>query len=296
MGRPTSGRGLISGLRLGLLAGLLAACPAAGAEFDKVVPVRPPTRLDVRQFGGEVVVRSWGRNDVRVRATHFQSDRIDVESKEHVLSVRARATLGAPHAIDLTLDVPAWMPVSVVGTYVDVSVTGTAAAVSAETVRGDVRVKGGRDRLTLKTIEGQVILEDAEGTAILTAANNGIRVSGFAGDLQATSVNGSVRLERVVSRSVEAGTVDGDISWTGALAGGGHYRFGTHGGDVDVALTGTVDAAVTVRAFDGRFSSPLAPPGAGPWRKRTGFVLGTGSSSLDLETFRGSMTLRRPEA
>jgi hypothetical protein len=289
MGRPTSGRGLL----LGLVAGLLAACPAAGAEYHKVVAVRPPTRLDIRLFGGEVVVRGWDRNEVRVRATHFQSDRIEVESTGRTLSVTARATVGAPHAIDLTLDVPAWLPVSVVGTYVDVVVTGTAAAVLAETVRGDVRVRGGRDRLTLKTIEGQVTLEDAEGVALLTAANNSIRVTGFAGDLLATSVNGSVRLERVVSRSVEAGTVDGDISWAGALAAGGRYRFGTHGGDIDVALTGSVDAAVTVRAFDGRFSSPLAPPGAGPWRKRTGFVLGSGSSSLDLETFRGSITLRR---
>jgi hypothetical protein len=288
MRRPTSSCGVV----MGLLAGLLAACPAAGAEFDRTVAVRRATSLDVRLFGGEVIVRGWNRNEVRVRATHFQSDVIEIVPQGQAMSVRARATVGAPHGIDLTLDVPAWMPVTVVGTYVDVSVTGTAAAVSAETVRGDVRVRGGRDRLTLKTIEGQVTLEDAEGVAVLTAANNDIRVTGFAGDLLATAVNGSVRLERVVSRSVEAGTVDGDISWAGPLAADGHYRFGTHGGDIDVALTGTVDAAVTVRAFDGRFSSPLAPPGAGPWRRRTGFVLGAGSSSLDLETFRGSITLR----
>lgn len=282
-----------AGVLLGLLLGVAAAVPAAAAEFDRVVPVQPATKLDVRLFGGEVVVRGWNRNEVRVRATHFRTDVIELTSAGRALSVRARARVGAPHAIDLTLDVPAWMAVSVAGTYVDVVVAGTRAPVSAETVRGDVRVSGGRDRLTLKTIEGRVSLEDAEGVATLTSANNDIRVARFTGDVVATAVNGSVKFEQVVSRSVDAGTVDGDISWDGALAPGGHYQFATHGGDVDVVLQGTPGATVTVRAFDGRFSSLLAPPGSGPWRRRSSFVLGAGASRLDLETFRGTMTLRR---
>lgn len=292
------------------------ARPAAAAEYDRSFAVQAGMQLAVRLFGGEIVVRAWDRDFVRVRATHFATDSIDVRTNGRTMSVRARATVGRPHAIDLTIDAPSWMPLAVAGTYVDVSISGARASVSAETVRGDVRVRGGLGTISLKSIEGQVVLEDAAGSASLSAVSNGIRVRRLDGDLVAVTVNGSVTLEDVRSRSVDVGTVGGDVSWKGPLAAAGRYQFATHGGDIDVSLGVDANATVAVRMFDGHFRSaypvqpmPAASGAAVPsaarnvasdgvssvrktGKSRFTFVLGSGAAHLDLETFRGTISLR----
>ncbi len=274
--------------------GLFAARSAAGAEFNRSFAVRPGTRLDVRLFGGEVIVHAWEQDRVRLRATHFTTDTIDARIDGSTLAIRARAKVGSPHAIDLTIDVPSWMALSVSGTYVDVSVTGSRADVSVDTVRGDVHVTGTAGAISLKTIEGDVTLEKAAGRATLTAVNNGIRVVGFDGELVASTVNGAATLEAVRSASVEVGTVGGDISWNGPMNPSGRYQFATHTGDIDVSLGRDPSAAVSVRAFDGQFRSayPVKTPEAGGQRKRFTFVLGSGTAHLELETFRGTISLR----
>lgn len=279
-----------------LCAWFMVATAAAGAQFDRTIPATQGSRLDVRLYGGEVIVRVWDRNEVRVRATHFRTDEIDLRTIGQIVQVRARARAGAPHAIDVEIDVPAWMDVAIAGTYVDVSVSGTRAPVKAETVRGDVAVKGGAGNIALKSIEGDVVLEGGEGRAELSAVNNGVRVTGWKGDLFAETVNGSVTLESVQSTSVEVGTVAGDIRWDGPMASQGHYQFATHDGDIDVTVGERDNAAVSVRSFDGHFrcAFPVKVPDEPARRRRFSFVLGTGTARLDLETFRGTISLRRP--
>jgi hypothetical protein len=288
-------------VRVLLLCGGLSlpiAARAAAEQYDHSIPVRPGATLDVRLFGGEVVVRGWNRDVVRVRATHFSTDAIDVQVDGQQVNVRARAGRGAPHAIDLDIDVPVWMGLSVAGTYVDVSVTGTHGSVLAHTVRGDVRVKGGRGAISLRSIEGEVVLEDAEGRADLSAMNNGIRVTGLNGDLFAETVNGNVTLRRIQSMSVVVGTVGGDVAWDGPMARDGRYQFATHDGDIDVALGDRDDVTVSVRAFEGAVHSAFTlketnPHGQG---KQLSAVLGSGATHLELETYRGTVSLRRVTA
>jgi DUF4097 and DUF4098 domain-containing protein YvlB len=277
------------------LAALASVRPCQAEEFDKLVAVGRGTRLDVRLFGGEVTVRGWSRDEVRVHATHFRTDAIEVRPAEGSLTVRARSQQGPPHAIDLAIDVPVWMPVKIVGTYVDVSISGTKAAITAETARGDLRVQGGVGAITLKSVEGEVVLQGAEGKAELHAVNDGVRVTGFRGDLLIDTVNGSVKLEGTHCSSITVGTVGGDVSWDGPIADGGRYQFATHYGDIDVQAARSENVTVAVRAFDGQFRSRLpAPtvPAASGRQRRVRFVLGSGSAHLDLETFRGVISLR----
>jgi len=240
-------------------------------------------------------VRGWNRDQVRVQATHFRTDTIDVRAVGRAITVRARARLGTPHAIDVDIDVPVWMAVTIAGTYVDISVAGTRADVTAETVRGDVKVTGGVGAMTLKSIEGEVVLDGGEGRADLTAVNNGVRVTGWRGDLLAETVSGSVKLQGLQSTSVEVGTIGGDVSWDGPMSEHGRYQFATHDGDIDVTVPARDNAAVSVRAFEGHFrpTFPVQLPGDWARRKRFTFVLGTGTARLDLETFRGTISLRR---
>ena len=279
-----------------LLLSVAATRPVAGAsEFDRTVPVRPGMRLDVRLFGGEIIVRAWDRDMVRVRATHFSTDTIDVRTEGPAVAVRARARSGTPHAIDFVIDVPDWMAVSLAGTYLDIRVDGTRADVSAETVRGDVRVTGGEGRLVLKSVEGEVVIERGRGRAEVRSVNNAVRVLGMEGDLVAETVSGSVKMQGVDGRSVVVSTMSGDISWDGPLAPSGRYQFATHDGDLDVTLPDTAAANVSVRSFDGEVHTtfPVKLPDGTSGRKRFGFALGNGGPVLELETFTGTISIRK---
>jgi len=252
-------------------------------------------RLDVRLFGGEIVVQAWDRDAVRIRATHFSTDTIDAKAEGQAITVRARSRAGRPHAIDFRIDVPAWMAVSLIGTYLDVEVQGTKAGVTAETVRGDVVVRGGAGELRLKSVEGEVVLEGAKGRAELSAVNDIVRVTGFEGDLLVDTVNGSVKIQGVNARSAAVSTVSGDIAWDAPLAPSGRYELATHDGDIDVTLAETASAAVGVRAFEGHVRStfPVKLPDGNAARKRFTFTLGGGGPQLELETFTGTISIRR---
>jgi hypothetical protein len=276
------------------LAAVALANPSSAADFDRTVPAARGVRLDVRVFGGEVVVHAWDRDAVRVQATHFRTDDIDVQSANQVIAISAHSLRGTPHGIDFDIHVPAWMPVTITGTYVDITVEGTRAPVSAQTVRGDVAVRGGADTLLLKSVEGEVTLEDARGRADLTAVNNGIRITRLQGDVVAETVNGSVKLQAVAAASVEVSTIGGDISWEGVMAPGSRYQFATHSGDVDVSLGGAADVTVSARAFHGlvRSTLPVPLPDRVAAGKKATFTLGSGAARLDLETFSGTISLR----
>lgn len=278
-----------------LLLSMLAAAAAHAEQFDRTVPAARGTRLQVRLFGGEVVVRAWDQEAIRVRATHFRTDTIDVLTEGQTIRLGAKSSQGVAHAIDFDIDVPSWMAIDIRGTYVDITVDGTRADVTAETVRGDVKVKGGAGVVSLKSVEGEIVLEGAQGRASLSAVNNDIRVTALNGDLVADNVSGAVKLQGVTARAVEVSTVSGNVSWDGALAAQGRYQFATHSGDVDVTLGEQADATVFVRPFDGHFRAtfPLKLPAEAAAGKRFNVVLGKGAARLDLETFSGTISLRR---
>jgi hypothetical protein len=276
---------------------MLVAGSAGAEQFDRTVPASRDTNLKVRLFGGQVIVHAWDKDAVRVRATHFATDQIEVRAEGRTIGVGARARLGTPHAIDFTIDVPAWMAIDLAGTYLDISVEGTRAAISAQTVRGDIEVKGGAGTIVLKSVEGEVVLEGALGRAELSSTNNGVRVTALDGDLLAETVSGSVTLRGVAASRVDVSTMSGDIDWDGTMKEGGQYLFATHDGDMDVRLAERASATILVRAFEGdvRSTFPLQLPDAAARRKGFTFVLGSGASRVELETFRGVITLRRPQ-
>jgi len=68
--------------------------PENNPRTDQTVDVTKGTRLVLSNNAGEVVVRSWDRDQVRVQATHSERDRIDIQNAENTLRVRARTAHG----------------------------------------------------------------------------------------------------------------------------------------------------------------------------------------------------------
>jgi putative adhesin len=261
-------------------------------DTDQTVPVSKGARLSVNSFGGEVQVRGWDKDAVRVQAYHNTRTRITIRHSTPGVSVTSS---GMPSAVDYDISVPAWMPVKVEGTYIYIAVEGTQADISAETVRGDIVVKGGAAVVTAKSVEGEVILENVRGKVSASSINQGVTVNGAAGELTAETVNGHIALNNIDSTSVEVASVNGNIRYDGSAPANGRYRFSTHNGNISVGVPENASAAFMVRTYNGNVRTDLQVQGGGEVRRgqRTTYTLGSGSAEFDLESFGGTIQLRR---
>jgi hypothetical protein len=74
------------------------------------------------------------------------------------------------------------------------------------------------------------------------------------------------------------------------------YRLTTHNGQVAMALPEKANVTLQVRTYNGSFRSsfPLKIDEEQNRRKRFTLTIGTGSAHVDLESFGGTIALRRP--
>jgi hypothetical protein len=263
-------------------------------QTDTTVPVRAGMRLDVDNFGGEIVVRGWNQNSVRVQATHSSRDRIDVSAEHTTVSVKAEGRHGLAQIVEYQITAPAWMPLNLHGVSTDIEVDGTQAAVTAETVNGELKVRGGSGQLSLKSVQGAVKLQNAKGHIDVYSVNEGLTLENVSGDISAETVSGDVTLEGIESANVEVSTVSGDVHYDGTIKDGGHYRFATHNGDVTLAVPERANATVSVSTFNGDFDSCFPVSVTNTTKHRFSFTIGSGSARLELETFNGDIKLCRP--
>jgi DUF4097 and DUF4098 domain-containing protein YvlB len=283
---------------------LALAAPMAAAQerpkrepaTDRTVPVTRGARLAINNFAGEVVIRTWEKDSLRVQAAHSSRVTIDIQTTPTTIAVRARGSGGPQGGVDYEITAPTWLPVKVSGQFLYVGIEGAQNEVSAETVRGDIVVKGGSGFVTAKSIEGEVIVEDAKGRIVASSVNEGIRITGSSGEISAETTNGDIVLTKVDARSVQVATVNGDLRYEGSVVSGGQYRFATHNGDITMVLPENTNATFTVRTYNGDFHSNLPVKSAGDIRRgrRATYVLGNGGAEIELESFGGTIRVRRP--
>jgi len=263
---------------------------------DTTVAVQQGARLDVNNFGGEIVVRTWNQNNVRVRGSHSSRTHVEVSSSASTVMVRTEGRRGPPSIVDLDITVPVWMAMNLSGTYTDISVDGAGGAISAESVQGDIEVTGGTGSISLKSVEGGVTLSKTKGRIEVNSVEGDISISEAVGDITVETTDGDIILSKVDAANADVNTVDGDITYDGSLKAGGSYRFATHDGDIAAVIPPTANVSGSMSTFDGDFDASFTIDTVRAGKHRITFTIGRGSNParLELETFDGDIKLRRP--
>ena len=263
---------------------------------DTTFAVPNGTRLDVNNFGGEIVVHTWNQNQVRVRASHSSRSWVNVSMSTSTVLVRTEGRRGPPSIVDLDITVPAWMGMALGGTYTDIRVENAGGSVSAESVQGDIEVVGGTGNITLKTVEGGVTLSKTKGRTEVNSVEGDISITDASGDITVESVDGDITMVRIDATNVEVNTVDGDIVYDGTIKSSGSYRLATHDGDVTIVIPSTASVSGSVSTFDGDFDASFPVDTVRAGRHRFTFTAGRGGNpaKVEIETFDGNIRLRRP--
>ena len=272
--------------------------PESSPKSDQTVDAVKGTRLVLSNNAGEVVVRSWDQDKVRIQATHSARDTVTAETADMTLRIRTRSTRGPSGLVDYLITVPKWMPVNLSGTYLDATIEGTTAEVTVETVHGNARVTGGNGSVTVRSIEGIITIDKVSGRVQATTVNEGIRVTNSTGDITAETTNGDIVIDNAQTSNLEVSTVNGDVTFNGTIRDNGVYRLTTHGGDIRVGLGGATNATIFVRTFQGDFTAdfPIQLPDGQTARsgsKRFNFTLGNGSARIEVQSFNGDIVLAR---
>ena len=91
-------------------------------------------------------------------------------------------------------------------------------------------------------------------------------------------------------------TVNGDVIYEGTVQDGGRYLLSSHNGNITFAVPQGSNATLSVATFAGEFEAdfPVTLTEASSGGKRFSFVLGSGSARVELESFGGTIHLRRP--
>src|SRR5262245_40369984 len=177
-------------------------------QTDQTVQVAKGTKLEVRNFSGDVAIKAWDKDAVRVEVSHSDRETIDIKQTDQTLAIRSHSRMGPARSLDYTISVPPWMAVTVNGNYTDVTMNGVGGDVTVETIGGDVKVIGGNGFVSLKSMQGEISLEKAKGRIDVRCVNEGIHLADLSGDVAAETTNGSIILDRIDSGNVDVYTVN----------------------------------------------------------------------------------------
>jgi hypothetical protein len=280
-----------------LTGALLTLAPVQ--DTDTTFAVDPSERLSVSNFSGEIIVRTWSRNEVRIRAEHSRRDGIVVDQVSGGFLVRAQSwrrwaddfdveihedevhveydSPRSPSIVEYEVTMPATMALELSGPFTDVAVYGAEGQVLIKVGEGDVDVIGGRGRVTIRAVEGDVTLNDAAGEIQVTSIDGDVTVENSSGNLTVETTDGEIKLGNVQSANVEALSVDGDIWFAGTMAPQGLYTFNTHDGDVTVLIPQNSNVQITLPE---RIRGP-----------HISFTLGTGGAPMEIDAFDGDIGL-----
>ena len=243
---------------------------------------------------GEIIVRSWDRPQIQVRARSERSV-VRLDATPTRVSLDLSRPRGGDTRFELT--VPVGVRVSARATNGDISITGTKGGVEARTQSGDLNVADVGDMIDLGSLSGDISGRGLAGSVDVNAISGDVVLSDVKGDVEATSVSGEIELRNVTARYVRARSTSGDITYDGVIDSTGRYEIGSHSGSVYLTIPQNTGALVTLSTYNGAIESPdfpitLKPGEHGVGTKRFTFEIGKGDARISAESFSGDITIR----
>ncbi len=275
---------------------LTLSAPVAMEQPDTTLRISRGTNIEINSMTRPVLLRTGAGDQVRVvgaRAVISGSN----------LEVDASSPFGRGTG-PISVTVPTWATVEVDAMNASITIEDAPERVLASTLNGRIESRGGRGTLTLSTMAGAISVKDFAGTRLSVDAVSGeIVVDGATGTITVEAVSQGITLRNIRSSNVTAETTNGRVHWEGALDPRGRYTFATHNGEILLFLPDNVSARIRGSMFNGSFESalPATTQGLDPSRRDREIMLGRdftatigkGEANVHVETFNGSIRIRR---
>jgi DUF4097 and DUF4098 domain-containing protein YvlB len=292
-------------------------------QFSRTAHLGASGEFHLSNISGNIVVKAGSGNEVRIEAVKRVRARDDAEAKRQ-LGLLDITVAERPERVEVRTIYPR-NERRFNGTVEYTVTVPYGARVNLKSVSGDVKLSGVKGDAHAESVSGSVFVESASRVALAKSVSGDVQILAVApdGDVTASSVSGSVSARGLKIKSLDAGTVSGDVILTkvacgrayvrsvsgnlefaGSLARNGRYEMKSHSGNVRLALTGDVGFEIEASSFSGTVRSDL------PITLRTGHSdddsrgrrlnravrgqYGDGSAILEITTFSGNVAITKP--
>jgi DUF4097 and DUF4098 domain-containing protein YvlB len=266
------------------------------ARIDTTVTVGANAVVYFALNGGEVVVRAWDRNEVRVSA-ELEGGRLDFEASP------TRVAIGDAHGSSgdarFEVTVPRTARVAIEGTNAEIAITGVKGGVEIDNANGDVRLVDVGGLVKAELMTGELHISGGDGEFRCELASGDVVVEDVSGRIQVETVSGDIVVRRARARELRLETTSGSVSYDGSVQGDGQYEMSTHSGDVRLRLPEGTRARLEAETYNGEFTSDFAvtmTPAAGSSirQRKYQLLVGDGQGPLiRLASFNGDIHLGR---
>jgi DUF4097 and DUF4098 domain-containing protein YvlB len=284
----------------------LAAQRAGRVELDSTFAFSANGIVDIRGHSADVVVSTWNKSQARVVVVpgDLEYD-TDLSSSRLRVEFRSRRGRSYDDGGRVSVTVPVGTRVDVNAVSGDIEIRGTRAEVVAGSTSGDVTIDDAVGRVEASSVSGDVTIQRvSNGTVRISSVSGDVVVKNVDGLVSAETVSGDVNVSDAKSSDVRMETVSGDAVYRGTVDPRGRYQLKSHSGDVMMTMPGDAKADVNVQTFNGEIDSdfpitlaPSSSDGRRVRRDRMSFgINGGGGAAIELETFSGTILIRRPGA
>jgi hypothetical protein len=285
-------------------------------KFAKTVPLSKTGQLYLSNVSGEIEVLTW--KDAQVKIEAFKTSKADTldKAKENAAKVTIEVTNEADRvsvetkypkrtggfwggdSINVSVDYKVWIPeqaaVEVKSVSGDVKVAPIGGAAKVKCVSGNVDL-GGAAGADVDLVSGDLTLANIAGDAYLKAVSGNIEASGVKGSVEVEAVSGDIQLLNVSgAQTINAKSVSGNITYTGALNEGGRYEIKTHSGDVRMVIPAGSAFELEANTFSGDIASDFEITAVGKTSPREIHgTVGKGGTTVILKSFSGNVDLKK---
>jgi DUF4097 and DUF4098 domain-containing protein YvlB len=311
----------IAVLAAAALAVALIAAPALAEQkfeekFEKTVPLSKTGRLYLNNISGNIEIMTWKDAQVKIEALKTSKAGSLDKAKENAAKVTIEVTSEADavrvetqypkrqggfwggDSISVSVDYKVWVPeqagVELYSVSGDVQVASIGGAAKIKSVSGNVGL-GGAAGVDVDLVSGDLTLKNIAGDAYIKAVSGDIEASAVKGSVEVKAVSGDIKLLDISgAQTVNAESVSGNITYTGAIKEGGRYEIKTHSGDVRMTIPAASTFDFEANTFSGDIESDfeISVVGKISPREIRGTV-GKGGATLVLKTFSGNVDLRK---
>lgn len=284
-----------------------------GVTSEKSMMVDGNVAIKLCVSEGNLRINGWRRDEVRVfvkngRKFHLKPLEKSAESGKvnwlwigNVVEGRPGPSTECMAGESIEIDAP-------LGSNFDLS--GRAARTAIDSVKR-VKVKIVEGVITLRNItgginaytsQGDVMVENSGGAIALESTTGNIvavEVSpGQIGDLLRAKTNsGTISLQKVEHRQIEASSISGSLLFDGKFLTGGIYNFRTSNGSIRLAIPALSSCTFTTTYGEGAFHSEIPlkviTENITPRAKIVVSKIGSGAATVNLTTSNGSIAIRK---
>jgi len=280
---------------------LLAAPAWAGTPIDKVTDANPQGEVEVSNVSGEIEVKGWDREQVKLTGTLGDgSERLvfEREGRRTLIKVEMPQHSHNVDPSDLYVMVPAGSRVTVTGVSSDITVEGVEGALRIQTVSGQITAEVFEEDVEAKTVSGDFEIRGHDQPALLTltTVSGDGEVRNIRGELVVQSVTGSLDIDSTELERARLRTTNGDIDLRTGLGRDARFDLEAINGDLRLDILGDVDAEFDVETFNGSIDNSFGPDPVRTSRYAPGrelrFTHGEGKARIRIKTLNGGVTLR----